>query len=188
MAILTPNWLQNGSYPARYDRLTLQKLFGDRELVFNGLQVTQNGAGAQNVNISLGAACIIGDDQTDQGLYVVLVDANVSAFGSPSFNPPGANKRIDVVSLRINDPQAGGPAGDNASFVVTQGVVSASPAVPATPTSAIALAQVLRTAGDGAVLTAHITDVRPLGMWPYTISTAAVPASLPPNYLYVKVA
>lgn len=186
MAILTPNWLQNGVYPARLDRLFIQKAFGDRELVFNGLQVTQNGAGAANVNIALGAVSIIGDDQVDQGMYLVFMDAAVVANPMPAV--PGANKRIDVISMRINDPQAGGPAGNNATLVVTQGVVSASPVAPATPTSAVAIAQVLRTAGDAAILTAMITDVAPRGVWPYTVGTGAAPASLPPNYLYVKVA
>lgn len=186
MTILTPNWMQAGTYPARLDRLLIQKAFGDREMVFNGLQVTQNGAGAMNVNIAAGAMTIIGDDQTDQGMYLVFMDAASNAFTMP--NPPGSNKRIDLVSMRINDPQAGGPAGSNATIVVTQGSVAASPVAPATPTSAVTIAQVLRTAGDGAVLTAMITDVAPRGIWPYTISTAAVPASLPPNYLYVKVA
>lgn len=185
MANLTPLWMQNGSYPARYDRLMIQHLFGSRELVLAGLVVSQNGAGAVNVNISAGAATVIGDDQTDQGMYVAIKDA-VETLTMPAV--PGSNKRIDLISLRINDPQAGGPAGNNFTFVVTQGSVSATPVAPTNPTSAIPIAQVLRTAGDAAVLTAQITDVAQRGVWPYTVSTAAVPAKLPANYLYVRVA
>lgn len=186
MTILTPLWMQNGSYPARFDRLLIQRAFGDRELVLSGLVVTQNGAGDVSVNVALGSATVIGDDQTDQGMYLVWMDANQNV---PMPAVPGATKRIDLLSLRINDPQAGGPVGNNATWVITQGAVSASPVAPATPTSAIPIAQVLRTAGDAAILTAQITDVAArAGGWPYQISTAAVPAKLPPNYLYVKVA
>lgn len=185
MAILIPMWLQNGSYPARYDRIVIQKAFGDRELVLSGLTVAQHGAGDLTVDVAIGAATVQGDDQTNQGMYVVFVDT-VQNLAMPA--APGANKRIDLISLRVNDPQAGGPAGDNATLVVTQGSVSASPVAPATPTSAIPLVQVLRTAGDAAVLTAQFTDVAQRGVWPYTVSTASVPAKLPANYVYFKVA
>lgn len=185
MAFLTPNWLQNGEYPARYDRQLIQRAFGGREIVFEGLTVAQNGAGAVSVIVAAGACIIQGDDQANQGMYLAVNDANIT-LSMPAV--PGSNKRIDLISVRINDPQAGGPAGDNASLVVTQGVASATPVAPAAPTSALPIAQVLRTAGDAAVLTSMITDVRPLGLWPYTVSTSAVPATLPPNFLYVRVA
>lgn len=184
MALLTPLWLQNGEYPARYDRQFVRRAFGAREMVFEGLTVAQNGAGAVSVIVAAGACVIQGDDQSVQGAYLVENDAAIT-LSMPAV--PGSDKRIDVISVRINDPQAGGPAGDNASLVVTQGTASATPAVPATPTSAIAIAQVLRTAGDAAILTSMITDVAPRGLWPYTVSTSAVPATLPSNYLYVRV-
>lgn len=184
MAILTPLWLQNGSYPARYDRQLVQRTFGGRELVFDGLVVQQNGAGAVSVIVSVGSAVIQGDDQADQGMYLVVIDS-AQTLAMPAV--PGSTKRIDTVCLRINDPQAGGPVGDNATLVVIQGTVSATPVAPAVPTSAIPLANVLRTAGDAAVLTAQITDRQSRGVWPYTVSTAAVPATLPPHYLYARV-
>jgi hypothetical protein len=153
--------------------------------VFDGLVVAQRGAGANvSVDISLGSCIINGDDQANQGAYLALVDALYN-LSMPAV--PGSNKRIDLVSLRINDPNAGGPAGDSATFVVTQGSVSATPSPPTAPTSAITLAQVLRTAGDSAVLTSMITDVGPRGVWPYTVSTSVAPATLPPNYLHVQV-
>lgn len=186
MTILTPLWMQNGSYPARYDRLLIQRAFGDRELVLSGLVVTQHGAGDLTVDISAGSATILGDDQTDQGMYLVWMDA-VNNFTMPA--APGSNKRIDLISLRINDPQAGGPAGNNATWVATQGAVSATPVAPTNPTSAIAVMQVLRTAGDGAILTAQFTDVAArAGGWPYQVGTASAPAKLPGNFVYFKVA
>lgn len=188
MAILTPSWMQNGTYPARYDRHVIQRAFGFREMVFDGLTVEQSAVPAASVLIRLGSCVINGDDMAGftQGAYIVVVDADVTGFAMPAV--PGANKRIDLISLRVNDPQAGGPAGNNATFVVTQGVVSATPVAPANPTSAIALVTVLRTAGDASILNAQITDVAGRGVWPYTVGTAAVPSKLPPNYAYIRVA
>lgn len=177
-------WLQNGSYPARYDRQFIQHAFGSREMAFNGLQVSQNGAGDVSVNIAIGAAVIQGDDQANQGMYLVVHDA-ISNVPMPAV--PGSNKRIDEIALKVNDPQAGGSVGDNATWVVTQGTVAANPVAPTTPQSAIAVAHVLRTAGDAAILTAQITDLLARGNWPYEVSLAAVPAKLPPNYLYAQV-
>lgn len=177
--------MQNNTYPARYDRRLIEKAFGGREIVLDGLVVSQNGAGNVSVNISAGSAVIQGDDQTDQGMYLAINDA-VFNLAMPAV--PGSNKRIDRISFRVNDPQAGGPAGNSYSFVVTQGTVSATPVAPSTPTSAIRLVDVLRTAGDAAVLTAQLTDVASRGVYPYTVGTAAAPAVLPQNYLYVRVA
>lgn len=185
MANLTPLWMQNGSYPARYDRLGLKEIFGARELILRGIVVSQTGSGALSVDISAGAATILGDDQTDQGLYLAVKDA-VETLPVPA--APGANKRIDLIALRVNDPQAGGPVGNNFTFVVVQGTASATPVAPALPTSAIPVAQVLRTAGDAAVLASQITDVgvRAVG-WPYNVTTVQPPASMPGNYLWIVV-
>lgn len=186
MSILTPLWMQNGTYPARYDRLLLQRIFGDREMVFEGLAVQQHTpSAAVSVDVTAGACTIIGDDQTDQGLYLVYIDARAT-LTMPAV--PGSNKRIDGIDLRINDPQAGGPSGNNATLVATQGTASATPVAPAVPSSAIRLATVLRTAGDAAILTAQITATQGAGKYPYTISSASVPALLPPNYLYIRTA
>lgn len=185
MAILTPLWLQNGSYPARYDRQFIERAFGRREMAFDGFTVTQHGAGDVSVDVSLGAGTVLGDDQAGQGMYLVVMDATANV-SFPAV--PGSNKRIDRLSLKVNDPQAGGSVGDNATWVVTQGSVSATPVAPTTPDSALAVADVLRTAGDSAILTVQLTDLLARGVWPYIVSLSAVPAKLPPNYLYVQVA
>lgn len=160
MTLQTPVWLQNGTYPARIDRIFADVLFGEGVMAVSAgdLRVTQRGAGANvSVDIAAGRACITGDDTADQGNYLVRNDGTVNLVMPAA---PGANKRIDVVFVRVNDPAAGGPAGDNATFGYVSGAVAAAPTPPATPTSAIALAQVLRTAGDVSITNAMITDVR----------------------------
>lgn len=185
MTILTPLWLQAGTYPARFDRQLIKQVFGGREIVLSGLVVAAvSPTPTTSVTISIGACTVQGDDQTDQGMYLVYNDAIITQT-MPAV--PGSNKRIDLLSMRINDPQAGGPTGTNATIVVTQGTVSATPVAPTAPTSSISLATVLRTAGDASVTNAMITDVAGRGIWPYTVAQAAVPAVLPPNYLYVRV-
>jgi hypothetical protein len=73
--------------------------------------------------------------------------------------------------LQVNDPTAGGSAGDNATFVVVEGSVAGSPVPPAVPDTAIPLAQVLRTATDTSITDAMITDRR-------VASVLAVPADV----------
>jgi hypothetical protein len=161
MALVTPTWLQNGTYTARLDRIFSTVMFteGVMRPGAGQLLVTQRGAGANNsVDIAAGYACITGDDAAGQGNYLVYNDGVVNLAATAA---PVANSRIDLVCVRINDPAEGGPAGDNATFVYVTGVAAASPTPPATPTSAIALARVLRTVGDTSVVTANITDVRP---------------------------
>jgi microcystin-dependent protein len=62
--------------------------------------------------------------------------------------------------LRINDPNAGGPAGSNSALGIVTGVAAASPAVPALPTSAIPLAVVTVTTGQVQVVDANIVSSR----------------------------
>lgn len=161
MALLTPTWLQNGTYPARLDRIFADVLFTEGVIRpgTGELLVTQRGAGANNsVDIAAGYACITGDDAPDQGNYLARNDATVNLVATAA---PVANSRIDLVCLQINDTAEGGGAGDNATFVYVTGTAAVTPAPPATPASAIVLARVLRTVGDTQVVNANITDVRP---------------------------
>lgn len=160
MALDTPTWLQNGTYSARLDRIFADILFteGVMRVGLGDLLVTQRGAGANNsVDIAAGRACITGDDSADQGNYLIRNRATVNLAATAA---PVANSRIDLVCLRVNDSAAGGPAGDDAQFVYVTGVAAPVPAIPATPTTAIVLARVLRTVGDTQVVNANITDVR----------------------------
>lgn len=176
-----PVWMQNNAYSARLDRGLIAALM--TEGVINGLVVTQRGAGANmSVDISAGRAIIGGDDQANQGSYlaVTTVLENV-AIGAA----PGSNSRIDLVYYRVNDPNAGGPAGSTSAFGVVAGTPAASPSVPALPTSAIPLAQVLVATGTVSITNAMITDVRaasvvsgqvpPGSLMPYVGAEASVP-------------
>lgn len=151
-----PLWMQVPTYAARLDRALIAALLN--EGVVSGLLVAQRGAGANmSVDVSLGSAIIAGDDQTNQGSYLLSSTATENVVVGAA---PGSNSRIDVIYARVNDTNAGGPAGDDWTLGIAAGTPGASPAIPATPSSAIALAQVLVAAGTVAITTAMITDVR----------------------------
>lgn len=156
MTQLNPNWIQASTYSARLDRQVVKAMY--TEGVISGMQVAQRGAGANmSVDIPVGVGVVYGDDQADQGAYLltctVLENVVIAAA-------PGSNSRRDLVYWRVNDPNAGGPAGSNSAFGVVTGTAAASPTLPALPTSAIPLAEVLVTAGDVTVVTAKITTLR----------------------------
>jgi len=155
-----PIWLQGSPYSARLDRQFIDALF--TEGVLSGMAVTQRGAGANmSVDIGIGRTVIKGDDQANQGAYICQCTAleNLTGFTAA---PSGGNERFDVVYQRVNDPNAGGPGGNNSVFGIVTGVAAAigTAAIPATPTSAIPLARVRFIAGDGSITTAMITSMR----------------------------
>ncbi len=177
MARETPKWLQAGTYAARLDRHVIEELFRRKGRVMRGLQVTQRGAGANfSVDVSAGSAVVLGTTQADQGAYLCRSTAveNVVATATP-----GAN-RTDSIYLVVNDPNAGGPAGDN--FVLSW--VNGGTAAPA---DSLLLATVARTPGESAILAASITDVRPLSEWSWTVGTVPPTAPAPDGDLYIQV-
>jgi hypothetical protein len=160
MALETPIWLQGGTYSARLDRSLLDVIFSEGVVDpgAGALLASQRAAGANDsVDVAAGAAIIAGDDEADQGKYYVRNTAVSNVVFTPA---PGADSRIDLLVLQVNDPTAGGAAGDDATFEVIAGTPAGSPVAPAVPDTAIPIAQVLRTALDTSITDAMITDVR----------------------------
>lgn len=162
MALETPIWLQNGVYPARLDRAFIQEVMRGQNRVFRGLAVTQRAAGANfTVDVSAGAAAILGTSQANQGMYFVRSTAveNVSVPATPG------SPRTDSVIAVVNDPNAGGAAGDDWEIQVIAGTTL--------PANCLLLATIARTSTEPSILNAAITDQRPLGEWSWTVSTTA---------------
>ena len=158
MALRTPpSWLQNGSHPAENDRLSMQALYATTGIIgSSSLAVTQNGTPNMSVNIATGWAAIVGTYQANMGVYTAYNDAVVNAAIATS-NP--TLPRIDLVCLTVSDSYYTGATNTVAVNVVT-GTAAASPAVPATPTNSIVLAQIAVAATTTAIVTANITDSR----------------------------
>jgi hypothetical protein len=160
VALETPIWLQGGTYSARQDRSLLDVIFTEGVIDPGGsaLLVAERATGANDtVDVAAGAAIITGDDEADQGKYYVRNTAVVNVAFTPA---PGVDQRIDLLVLRVNDPTAGGEAGDNATFVVIEGTVAETAVSPAVPDTAIPLAEVLRLSTDTTIINARITDRR----------------------------
>lgn len=165
---ITVNWMQAAEgdpeieYSAQQFRQLIEAMYseGVRFRTGNELIVTQRAAGANlSVDVAPGQAIVYGDDQSDQGAYLVEVTDAVTNVPWPA--PPGSNSRIDLLVLQVNDPQAGGGAGYNAEPVVVEGVAASSPVAPAVPDSAVELARVSVAAGQTSILAINITDRRP---------------------------
>jgi len=167
MAYTLPNppiWQQNRKYSARHDRTFADVLFTEGVLDPGAGQfaVTQNSLGLDNsVDVAAGLAVIQGDDENDQGKYVIRLETAQNIVFGPA---PTADARIDLLILRVNDSTAGSLATpvDVSRIEVVQGTVSSSPVAPALPDTAIPLAEVLRTNGDTTITNAMITDARPV--------------------------
>lgn len=160
MTLELPLWMQNNAYAARVDRSLVDRFASEGVLTQGALAVTQRGAGANlSVDVAAGACVIDGDDQSNQGSYLCVSTA-VENVVVPA--APGSLKRRDLIIARINDPQAGGAAGNNWTLTYVQGsdLHASDPASPAVPNSAILLATLLRSVGDTTVTTAMITDGR----------------------------
>jgi hypothetical protein len=177
MARETPKWLQGGNYAARLDRHVIQELFRGSNRVLRGLQVTQRAAGANfSVDISAGSAVVIGTTQADQGAYLCRSTAaeNLVVPATP------AAPRVDGIYLVVNDPNAGGPAGDDFTFAYVAGG-------SAIPTDSLLLATIARAPGESAILNAAITDARPLGEWSWTVGSGPPSHPAPNGDLFIQI-
>jgi len=152
-----PNWLQGGCYTAREDRLILQTIVCDEGVadLTSDLEVTEGAAGMQ-VDVSGGGAFVYGDNISDQGVYHVYSDSQVTRTLDPS-DP--TDDRIDLVVAQVNDSQYSGVDDDWEILVVT-GTPSPAPVAPAVPDNALPLAEVFVGAGVTTISDTDITDLR----------------------------
>jgi len=152
-----PSWLQAGSYPAQYDRLTAQALWATTGIIgSSSLAVTQNAPAGMSVRIASGWAAIVGTTTTNMGVYTVFNDATTVATITAA-DP--TNPRIDLVCVTVRDAFYSG-ANNDVIFNVVAGTPAGSPVAPATPANSIALATVAVAANASTITTADITDVR----------------------------
>ena len=152
-----PSWLQAGSYPAQYDRLTAQALWATTGIIGStSLAVTQNSPAGMSVRVASGWAAIVGTTTTNMGVYTVFNDATtVATITAADFTNP----RIDLVCVTVRDAFYSG-ANNDVIFNVVAGTPAGSPVAPATPANSIALATVAVAANASTITTADITDVR----------------------------
>jgi hypothetical protein len=151
-----PLWQQANTYAATLDRALLAAAFPYGGLLLPGGAVT---AVAATMNVSVAPGTMIVPLQAGQGSAVCRWDA--AEVVTLAAAPPGGQSRIDLVVCQVRDNAL--DSGGNNDFVFTNvtGTPAASnPAVPATPTNALACTQVLVPGGVANLNTATLTEVR----------------------------
>lgn len=120
--------------------------------------VTQNGTPNMSVNVAAGGAFIRGTQNANQGAYHVWNDGTVNLSISAA---DVTNGRRDLVIAQVRDAFYSGATNDARITVVT-GTPAASPADPSLASfpNALVLARITVAAGDTAINTADITDLR----------------------------
>lgn len=157
MALLVPLFQQNNEYSARVVRQMLTVLGTEGHIGANDLQVTPNSPADFTVNVATGKAFITGDDQQNQGNYLIVNEDTVNlAVGSPD----ASYTRVDLVCATIRDANAGGAAGDDAIFQVIAGTPAATAIAPSLPVSSISLATITVGTATASIGSAEITDTR----------------------------
>lgn len=152
-------WLQNVDYPARLDRIVFDNLWSEGVLGSTALKVSARSIPSMAVDVAAGVGIVTGDDQSFQGKYVCREEATTSNVAISA--APGSGTRYDLVVLQVRDPNATGPAGDDARILVVVGTPSGSPVDPALPASCLPLARVRVPSGTAAITSGLIDDLRP---------------------------
>lgn len=148
-----PAWIQQGTYPARTDRLVMSSLVSSSGRVsLSDLVVTQSLTPGMRVTVSAGRAWILGTSVVYQGAYNFVNDAPIEINIAASST---LYARRDVVIARIQDSSVSG-AVDSATIEVVTGTPASSPVTPATPANSLVLAVITVPANATSITTANI--------------------------------
>ena len=152
-----PSWLQAGSYPAQYDRLTAQALWATTGTIgSSSLAVSPNSPVGMSVRVASGWAAIVGTTTTNMGVYTIFNDAT-DTLTITTADP--TNPRIDLVCATVRDAFYSG-ANNDVIFQVIAGTPAGSPVAPALPANSISLATVAVGAAVTQINSGDITDTR----------------------------
>lgn len=157
MAERTPLFMDiNEEYSGDELALPYRDLISEGVVGAGALAVSETGTPGLSVDVAAGAAWVLGDTDTDfQPCYRVFNDAVVNKGISPDASLP----RKVLVVAQISDETFTG-SGREWNIVAIHGTPDASPALPATPDSALPLASIDVDAGATSIVDADITDMR----------------------------
>jgi hypothetical protein len=157
MTRYAPLWQQAGSYAASLDRMLMSTLWPS-----GGASGAPAAAVANTMTVSVPPGTLVVPLQAGQGAALCRWDA--AEVVTIAAAPASGNSRIDLVIAQVRDNAL--DAGGNNDFIFTNvtGTPAASnPAVPATPTNALVVCQVLVPGAVANLNTATLTDRRPVG-------------------------
>jgi hypothetical protein len=152
-----PSWLQAGSYPAQYDRLTAQALWASTGIIgSSSLAVSPNSPVGMSVRVASGWAAIVGTTTSNMGVYTIFNDAT-DTLTITTADP--TNPRIDLVCATVRDAFYSG-ANNDVIFQIIAGTPAGSPVAPSLPANSISLATIAVGAAVTQINTGDITDTR----------------------------
>jgi hypothetical protein len=152
-----PSWLQAGSYPAQYDRLTAQALWATTGIIgSSSLAVSPNSPVGMSVRVASGWAAIVGTTTSNMGVYTIFNDAT-DTLTITTADP--TNPRIDLVCATVRDAYYSG-ANNDVIFQVIAGTPAGSPVAPSLPANSISLATIAVGAAVTQINSGDITDTR----------------------------
>jgi hypothetical protein len=152
-----PSWLQAGSYPAQFDRLTAQALYATTGIIgSSSMAVSANSPVGMSVRVASGWAAVVGTTTTNMGVYTAYNDATVTLTITTA---DVTNPRIDLVCMTVRDAFYSG-ANSDVIYQVIAGTPAGSPVAPALPANSISLATVAVAATATQINTVNITDTR----------------------------
>lgn len=157
----TPQWLQNGTYPAAADRQLIEAIWPNGG--YSGMAVTPN-TGMQ-VNIAAGIAAVPTANSTGCTLCSSSAVENVTLSAAPG----AGNNRVDLIILQTRGNDLDGGANDDFIFDKVTGTPVASPTLPtppAVPNGALCLAEIVVPGGSASITADAITDRRPVPLDP----------------------
>jgi hypothetical protein len=157
MTRYAPLWQQAGSYAASVDRGLIGMLWPAGGATGGAVTAVTN-----TMTVSVAAGTVAVPLQAGQGSALCRWDA--AEVVTIAAAPPSGQSRIDVVVAQVRDNAL--DAGGNNDFVfqaVTGTPAVSNPTVPATPTNALAMANVTVPGAAANLNSATLTDRRPVG-------------------------
>lgn len=155
--------IQGESLTAAADRLINTVLLreGVVDKANDSFKVAQDTGANMQVKVGSGSAydlAVVEGDNAGQGTFVL--EHQSATVTLPVAAADATNDRIDIVVLRVYDDTFDSSGNDYADIEVIQGTPAGSPSAPATPDSAIKLAEIEVGNGVTAITNADITDSR----------------------------
>jgi len=158
--------MQEATYPAQLDRLFITDALGTGPCLLSGTGawlVSQHaGTANMTVDVAAGRGLVVGSDIANQGSYICWSDAVENV---PITAAPGAGQsRIDRIVAKVRDDWVAGGGNSDFLFQAVAGTpaTTGSQTPPALPASCMELAQVLVGPQVTTIVTANVTDKRPL--------------------------
>lgn len=156
MAINTVGTIAANDLQADEFRRILRAFGPEGTLAPGDYTVTANGTPNMSVNVSAGEALVQGDNATSQGLYYVRNDATVNLTVTTASS---SNPRKDIVVLEVLDSDYTGSS-DLGRLRVVAGTPASSPSPPATPSTALKLAEITVGQSASSITSGNITSTR----------------------------